>query len=296
MKLLALVLGLFLERVATELLHLRELRWFDAYFDFGLALAKRTQGNGLVYSLVVLLLLIPAVPVLLLSLWLLHTGVRWDLPYLIFAVFVVFLCLGPRDLGNEVHEYCSALDSGDTETANRVLIELAEAQEPDAQVEVVEDAIFVQAANRIFGVVFWFIVLGPVGAWLFRVTDLLRRRAAFESLREPDLGARVVPAIETTYGFLKWLPVRLAVLGYALTGSFDDASNAWRNFSLAEGVPFHSGNDRLSAAVGKAAMVGSADQPSNSSAAARNAMRLVSRTLFIWMTLIAVMTIFGWAV
>lgn len=295
MKLLALVLGLLLERVATELLHLRELRWFDAYFDFGIAMAQRRRGAGAI-ALVIGLLLLPAVPVLLLSLWLLSTGVRWDLPYLIFAVLVVFLCLGPRDLANEVHDYCSALDGGDTETADRVLTELSEAQHPGGEVDVVEDAIFVQAANRIFGVVFWFVVLGPVGAWLFRVTDLLRRRAAFEALRAPDLGERVLPAIETTYAFLKWLPVRLAALGYALTGSFDDAANAWRNFRLGAGLAFHRGNDLLSAAVGKAAMAGSVEHPSNTSAAARNAMRLVTRTLFLWMTLIALMTIFGWAV
>ena len=35
MKLIALILGLIIERAATHLLHLRELRWFDAYFDYG---------------------------------------------------------------------------------------------------------------------------------------------------------------------------------------------------------------------------------------------------------------------
>ena len=37
MKLIALVLGLILERLATEVLHLRELRWFDRYFDFAIS-------------------------------------------------------------------------------------------------------------------------------------------------------------------------------------------------------------------------------------------------------------------
>lgn len=295
MKLLALLLGFFLERFATELLHLRELRWFDAYFDFGLTQAKKMRG-AMVYAVAAALLLVPAVPVLLFSWWLLQTGVRWDLPYLIFAVFVVFFCLGPRDLGNEVDEYCAALDADDADAAHRVLTEIAEAERPGAAIDVVEDAIFVQAANRIFGVVFWFVVLGPVGAWLFRVNDLLRRRAAFESLRDPELAERVAPAIETVYAFLKWVPVRLAALGYALTGSFDDAWNAWRGFLPAAGLRLHRTNDLILAAVGKAAMTGSLDEPSNSSAAARNAMRLVTRTVVLWMTLIALMTIFGWAV
>jgi membrane protein required for beta-lactamase induction len=38
------------------------------------------------------------------------------------------------------------------------------------------------------------------------------------------------------------------------------------------------------------------EEPTNSSAGARNAMRLVTRTLFLWITLLALMTIAGWAV
>jgi membrane protein required for beta-lactamase induction len=61
-------------------------------------------------------------------------------------------------------------------------------------------------------------------------------------------------------------------------------------------VPFHRSNDEVVACVGKAAMTGFLEETPNSSAAARNAMRLVTRTLFIWITVIAVMTLFGWAV
>jgi membrane protein required for beta-lactamase induction len=52
----------------------------------------------------------------------------------------------------------------------------------------------------------------------------------------------------------------------------------------------------LAGGVGRAAMSGILDEPANSSQAARNAMRLVTRTLFLWMIVIALMTIFGWAV
>src|SRR5690606_24093621 len=150
--------------------------------------------------------------------------------------------------------------------------------------------------NRIFGVAFWFVVLGPVGAWLFRVSDLLRRRAAFESARGYGAAKAGLPAAETLPGALAWLPARLAALGHALAGSFDDAANAWRSCTASPGRPFHVHTERLSAVVGKAAMTGFLEQPANSSAAARNALRLVMRTLFIWITVIALMTIFGWAV
>ena len=62
------------------------------------------------------------------------------------------------------------------------------------------------------------------------------------------------------------------------------------------GTPIDKNNDALTAQVGKAAMVGALEQPTNSSARAGNAMVLVTRTLFLWMTLLALMTIAGWAV
>jgi membrane protein required for beta-lactamase induction len=164
-----------------------------------------------------------------------------------------------------------------------------------SDIEVVEDAIFVQSNNRIFGVMFWFVVLGPVGAWIFRVSDLLRRRAVFEHMRGGRASEATLVAIEAIYGLLKWIPARLAMLGYAMGGSFDDAMNAWRAALVTHGMAIDQRNDLLIARVGKAAMTGYLSEPANSSAAARNSMRIVRRTVFIWVSVIAVMTLFGWA-
>src|SRR5690606_5504128 len=284
MKLIALIVSLALEHVATRRLRLRELRFFDPYFDFALARARSLPPHAAAVVLAAFLLIV-TVPVFWIGRVLEETFVPWDLPYLMFAVLVVFLCLGPRDLGSEVDDYCAALDRGDQDEARRVMTELSESRHASPRdVGAVEEAISVQATNRIFGVAFWFIVLGPVGAWLFRVSDLLRRRAAFESARDYGVARAGLPAAETLHGILAWIPARLAALGYALAGSFDDALVRWRATTPAPGRPFHAHTERLTAAVGKAAMTGFLEQPANSSAAARNALRLVMRTLFIWIT------------
>jgi len=250
----------------------------------------------LTYAAILLVLAIPLIPVLWASFALRGTAIPWDLPYLLFAVLIVFFCLGPRDLGTEVDEYCSALSSGDTEKSEAVLTELCEGDHSGANdIDAVEEAIFVQATNRIFGVVFWFVALGPVGAWLYRVSDLLRQRVAYENSRHPDETGSTLAAVEMVHGALVWIPARLAAVGYALSGSFDDAFNCWRNYELRAELPFHRSNDEVVACVGKAAMTGFLEEDPNSSAAARNALRLVTRTLFIWITVIALMTLFGWA-
>jgi membrane protein required for beta-lactamase induction len=302
MSLIALALGLILEHLATAVLHLRELRWFDRYYDAALRFISQWP-RWAIYPGLILTLAVPTLPVYLVSLSLQGPAIVWDLAYLSFAVLIVFFCLGPRDLGSEVDEFCAARDGGDDEAAERVLFEMSEAERPRGNdIDIVEDAIFVQSINRIFGVIFWFVVLGPVGAWIFRVSDLLRRRVVFRHLRGENESEAVLVAIEAIYGLLKWIPARLAMLGFALAGSFDDAMNVWRGELAADGVPIDVRNDMLVASVGKAAMTGylrseegNEDEPENSSAAARNSMRIVHRTVFLWVIVIAVLTIFGWA-
>jgi AmpE protein len=295
MTLIALALGLLLEHLATAVLHLRELRWFDRYYDQALKLVSG-RPRWLVYVGLTVTLALPALPVLFVSLALQSEAILWDVAYLSFAVLIVFFCLGPRDLASEVDEFCEAKERGDSEGAGRVLFEMAETHRPRASdIDVVEDAIFVQSNNRIFGVIFWFVVLGPVGAWIFRVSDLLRRRAVFEHERRGHADEASLIAIEAIYGLLKWIPARLAMLGYALAGSFDDAWNAWCAELVGPGLAIDQRNDRIIARVGKAAMTGYLSEPANSSAAARNSMRIVRRTVFIWVCVIALLTLFGWA-
>jgi AmpE protein len=290
MKLIALILGLVIERAATHLLHLRELRWFDAYFDYGAAqIRKLPDGLAVVGTLAVLLL--PVLPVGLVSIA--FRDVLWDLPYLVFAVIVLLFSLGPKDLGEEVEEFCGATKTGNADGARRVAKVLLETDvEAETEPRAIGEAIFIQANNRIFGVVFWFVVLGPLGAWLFRVSDLFRRRTAFEGGR----GAGVNNHIELIHGLLSYIPARLAALGYAVGGSFDDAVDAWREYLPAEDERFSRTTDRIAATVGCGAMAVGGTPPADNHAAASNAMRLVTRALFAWITVLALMTLFGWAI
>ena len=75
-----------------------------------------------------------------------------------------------------------------------------------------------------FGVLFWFVLLGPTGlgpvaAWLFRASDLLRRAAIADAAALPA----VAGCFERIHFVLAWLPARLVALSYALAGSFEEA-------------------------------------------------------------------------
>ena len=297
MNIWALALGLVCERFLTSLLHLRELRWFDRYFDWALERIGRVSGVGavLVTIALCLLLVVPVIAIVVFFGDRLH-----HIPYVLFAAFVLIFSLGPRDLGREMDEYLAAVESGDAEETSRRVKELMEG-DPDADADshsTVERAVFVQANNRLFGVIFWFLVAGPAGAWLFRVVDLMRRRAKFESdrlQRENIETAAFLEPVQTLHGLLAWIPARLLALGYALAGSFEGAINNWRSFDRAARGRFYEFNDRLLASVGCGAMAPTEKETDRSEQwqKARSAIGLVNRTLFVWITAIALMTLFG---
>ncbi len=296
MSLLALLLALIVERGLTHLFHLREPRWLDRYFDWAARALGRRSGEARIAAAVVVVVL-PVLPVALLDGAL--GGHLLGLPQLTFAALVLLFSFGPRDLNDEVDDYVAALERGDRDEAGRRAKELLEADAAGRSSvlrEAVEEAIFVQANNRIFGVIFWFMLLGPAGAWLFRVSDLMRRRAAFEAARS---GAEVRSsggALAILHGLLAWIPARLAAGTYALAGSFEDAVGNWRIAvdQAAESVLDRS--EDLLARVGKASL-----QPSLArlppqgldAATARGAWRIVSRSTWVWLAVIAALVLVG---
>ncbi len=293
MNLIALLLGLFVERVATRTLHLRELRSLDSYFDAAFRIMQRlpTAAAFLLGGLVIILSVLPV-----LALALAFRDILHGLLYIAFAAPVLAFCLGPRDLGREVEEYADAVTRGDQEAVARLAKALTEGDlpsEPGRRVLAVEEAVLVRANSRIFGVIFWFMVLGPSGAWLFRVSDLMRRRAVFEAGRARAAGSAepsYLTISQSLFGILAWLPARLLALAYAMAGSFEDAVSDWKKYYETCSDKFFHVNDEIVACAGRGAIRERFDaesmlQPVN------EAMRLVKRTLLIWLTAISILTI-----
>jgi AmpE protein len=301
MNFLALLLGLALERVLTHLFHLREFRWLDPLFDAHLRrLRSASGGRGRRWTALVLTALLVAllvVPVALLASALQDEFLQ--IPYFLFAVVVLLFSLGPRDLDDEVDDYAEALATGDRETQQRVAEQLLERPAPALPAErneALERAIYIQANNRIFGVVFWFLVLGPTGAWAFRVLDLLRHRAQ-RRVGEED-ATSTMEAVRTLHGLLAWIPSRLLALGYALAGNFEEAMASWRNAGREATLPFPDGTVEVVVRIGIAASGrGGLDVADAVEALDRihGARALVMRTLWmIWCPVIAVLTLYDW--
>jgi len=299
MNFIALLLGLGIERLLTNLFHLREFRWLDPLIDWmsnrldKASLPTAIIGTG-IYTFVAVL------PVAVLAAWL--SGTLLQVPYFLLAVVVLLFSLGPRDLLTEVDDYCGAVRDDREDDIQRIIRELREKDAPqgvDAQIATVRRAIFIQANNRIFAVVFWFILFGPTGAWLFRVVDLLRRRLAYEYLRDDQAAApcAFIRVVRTLHGVLAWPSAHLLIAGYAMAGSYEGGLTAWRAYASERAQNFFVATNDLLDLVGNGASLPQPIPDGMLPAVVRvgEAMSLVTRTLWlIWAPIIALLTLSGW--
>jgi membrane protein required for beta-lactamase induction len=294
MTLIAVMLALLLERALAHALHLREAGWVGGYYGW---LRRRIEGTSATVQVVGCIagLLLLVLPVALIAISL----DQWlpPLTWIVFAALVLVFSLGPRDLDEELEDYIAAETAGDIErakTAATVIIEYDAAQRREARAESVEEAAFVQANNRVFGVLFWFVMLGPtalgpVAAWLFRASDLLRRAAIADPVALPA----VATCFERIHFLLAWLPARLVALSYALAGSFEEARREMGRGVDAVGRMMER-NDLLLVLAGRGALAKVDTAGAPVAAPARAALRLIRRSLLIWLTIIALLSLGAW--
>jgi AmpE protein len=300
MNLIALLIGLVVERLATQLFHWRRMRWMDRIIDFGFHQAERLATWPAIIPVVLLgiVLVLPIFAVI----WFLGDTLA-GFTYLLLAVVVLFFSLGPSDIGEEVSEYCKALADEDDERIHNAAKAIVEDDVPEDARErtaCVEAAVCVRANNRLFAVVFWFMLLGPLAAWAYRATDLIRRRAVFTAARleeEDSSFERIRDAAEMLHGWVAWIPARLTAVGYAAAGHMDDAIAALRAPTEDREATTSERSEHLLARVGIAALA-LQDRPDETPTqrairGAEAANHLVFKLLLIWAVIIAAMTLYG---
>lgn len=291
MNFLAVLLALAIERLFAGLLRWRRLPLLAAYGRYVAGRLAPAPAGGRLWQ-AVLYAALPAAAVALVSLQRL-TG----LGHLLYAATVLLFALGPDDLYSELSEYIAASRAGRPEAATLAADLLADdaCQRTGSPITHVADAVLVQANNRLFGVLFWFVLLGPAGAVLFRVTDVLRRAAIADGIADAtaDPKGEVVAGagdcavvLQRLHGWLAFVPARLLALSYGVAGSFDDAFRGWRSYLSEERREFFEANDLLLVHAGQGA-IGAAWQDADDVARSELVQGLLRRSLVLWLAVLA---------
>ena len=300
--LIAVVVALVLGHAAPALTAMRQYDWYAQWVRWlGAQLGEGGAWRG---RWGIALALVP--PLLVVVLF----QVALDAPLLglvglIFAVAVLFYAWGPRDLDVDVEAIVEAPDAASRhEAIARLFPEgspaIADGRMPEGPVLV--EAVFQNALRRWFGVLFWFLLLGPVGALGYRLVQQSVEGDAARALPAGTAaGARWLLAL------LDWPVAQLVTLAMALVGNFDSVLTAWKDNGGAELDLDHrflgaSARASVRSELADEAMEYAEEGVPPSSALVRqlgelpelrDAMSLVWRILLLWLAVLALFVIAG---
>ncbi|MEQ1440671.1 regulatory signaling modulator protein AmpE [Fontimonas sp. SYSU GA230001] len=139
------------------------------------------------------------------------------------SALILLLCLGPRDLAEDVHELLAARERNDAERVAQLQRALQQGPNPGDGHRSLGGALFIQSHEKLLGVLLWFFALGPAGAMAYRLAGRMPR-----FLSETAPGSAALATADWLHAALAWLPARITALVYGLAGSLDDALAAWR--------------------------------------------------------------------
>lgn len=310
MTLIALIVCLALEIFWPHVEEYRRLGWFGQYIGwlrghFG----QKGWWNGafgVVIVLLVPLLVTGIVQSVLASVWL-------GLFELIFGIAVLSYCLRFQPLERMVDVYCDAKEAEDESQAQLSVTEIIgeSSVAGDGVINDVVRAVLVQSNDRLFSVLFWFFLLGPLGALLCRLSFWL----GYESSDQENDFANAARRLQ---GILSWVPARLLAAGYAVTGSFEGAVHAWREYTFSlsgrdlnsqeQAENFTEVSNQILHQTGMGALRASSlpldeskteeqddDEQLSGCAKIRSAHGLILRTMVAWGLVVALVTLAGWA-
>jgi len=289
MKLLAIIVVFLLIQRGADLGPLQRDHWFGAWCQA----ATRRLGGSLPVAIGVVVL-----PALLAHV--LVQGVSWllfGLLQFVGLVLVLAYSLGRGDFSRTVDDYLGHWARGDLQGAYHVAGRFqAEAADPLDAVDAAGlhrfavQALLYQGFQRWFAVLFWFVLLGPLGALAYGGLQL----AGNAPDRWPaDTRATLGRLLQ----WLEWPAVQVLAFSFSLIGDFSSCSREW-----SRSMPAERGSDRLArfalAALGEGAGYACQGTAAIDDESLRRGVRqledlvtLQRRSLLLWLVMLSLLVL-----
>ena len=225
----------------------------------------------------------------------------------LWNVGVLYVTLGFKYFSDDAERIARLLRAGELDAARAQLAAWrggdTSAFSADDIARVAIEQVMSASQRQMFGVLFWFVLLvplGPVGAILFRATSIL---AGHWSNTQGRFGLFALRAFHV----VNWLPARLTALTYAIAGNFEDATFCWRTQAPGwpdpeEGVVLAAGAGAMGVRLGQRLNVGEEtvwrpdlgiDQAPDADGI-DSAISMIWRGLVIWLVVGLLAVIAGW--
>jgi cobalamin biosynthesis protein CobD/CbiB len=220
-------------------------------------------------------------------------------------IAILYLTMGFRQFSHYFREIAHALREGDIATAREYLArwrgESADELTPAEVARLSIELGLVGSHRYVFGPIASFIVFGPAGAVVYRLSALLAQ--SWGARRDPEAGEFGLFARRFFFCY-DWLPARVTAASFAIVGNFEDAVYCWRTQArtwagASQGILLASGGGALGVRLGDALHQGGSVQLRPELGLGdeadvdymQSAIGLIWRALVLWMFLVFVVTV-----
>lgn len=298
-SLVIILLALLLDRWLPDRGGFRIWSW---YSDWAESIEQRFNGGLRAHgTFAVLLAIAPILMAIFLATLIL--GQIAAVLVILFCIGMLYLCVDLYRLGQVAQAVAVALENSEVDEAAAHLKDLTGKETVETSVagvaQATVEAVLKQANTLVVAPIFWFLLLGPVGAMLQRLVAVLDRLWGHRTARFTEFGW----AAARLDDLLSWVPARITALSYAVMGSFEDALHCWRRQAgmwsdISSGPLLASGLGALhlhncdeseeqdlygNTALNPAALPGAAD--------VRRAVALVWRVMLFWLAIGTLMAV-----
>ncbi|GAB2907559.1 regulatory signaling modulator protein AmpE [Rheinheimera gaetbuli] len=286
MTLISMLLALIIERLAVRSDTWQAAGYCRAYVRFS---AGSVLGRLSSHSLGQYLWLALPGAVVTLLLCLLDS----HLITLVVNTLVLLLGIGAWHYRQLYKQYLNAMDRGDEEAAFISMQQIA-TQMGSTQQHSYGQLLLWLNFRYYAAVVFWFLVLSPLGLGAFGVMSYVLVRHLQEAVDEKEASdyATVLgnnSKVNCMAHWALWFPARLFGLGFALVGHFSRASNVLLSYFL----DFTADNEQVVVEVATAAET-VPDESLNTLDDSSGMVQLAKRNMLFFLAFTAVLTLTGW--
>lgn len=220
---LVIVLAIGVDRLTAVYPLIDPFIWYRSWAE---SVMERLGGSRLHGALAAVVALGPIALLVLVVRYAL--GELWEVLRFVFDVIVLAWCLDLYRMADRAQEVADALKAGDLPVAGEHLRSLTGHRpeglnEGDIARSAIE-SVLRQCNSVVVAPIFWFVLLGPVGAVVQRAVALLDQLWARGREEVQEFGAAVA-RLEQLIG---WIPARITAISYGIMGSFEDALRCWR--------------------------------------------------------------------
>lgn len=280
MKLIIILIALAVERFANVELALKRFNWFSSYLSF---LKKIFEKSGLWQGIAGLILVVVPILIIVAIVYYLLAGWVYGFIGFLLALAILIYCLGPQDLFADTAEYLKAIKNGADPTEYLSKFTNKPSSSASNIKREITKAIFRLYNETIFATLFWFVILGPLGAVLYRTVILTKQI----SHQEETQFATLAQASQWFTDVLDWIPLRLLGIGYALTGHFIPTFSFWLHNVLSG----FDKNHQFAEDIGLIALDANEEVTKADINENKEAFELIYRTIIVFLVVLALIVI-----